>query len=347
MVAFSVGSASVGASDRISAWVANGRTNVLRGTEVRERVRDHGGVGPVGRLTREERVDERDDARGRLRQHVSQRRRFLVHATQPECKAILVFERQPAAQEQEEDATKGVHVAGGVAAASHRLLRRPVLGCSDQHAGERQGAGAPRDPREAEVARQHPAGFALDQDARGRQVAVDDTSSMRVGQRPRDRCCVRGRLRDREGQAAERRLSEVAAVDVLHHEERLLADADVVEDADDVVVRECGERPGLAVEPASLLGLVGDGRAQQLDGDVALEPAVAGAPDHTHAALADLLEQLVAADQDPVGGRRSRLSTQHIQASATPAISGGNSTAARLHEGTNAAGGVCLARRGR
>ena len=226
-------------------------------------------------------------------------------------------------------------------------LPRPIACSGDQYSGvpistpvSVSEPAAPRDPREAEVARQHPAAFALDQDVRGRQVAVDDTSSMRIRQRLRDRSCVRGSLGNRDRQATECRLRQIAAVHVLHHEERLLADADVVEDAHDVVVREARERACLPVEPAPLLRLVGDGRPQQLDRDVALQPVVVGAPDHAHAALADLLEKLVAADQHRC--RQTPFSPQH---SARPGIGHPQrfvaATLPRVSRGTTVASGVC------
>jgi len=67
-----------------------------------------------------------------------------------------------------------------------------------------------------------------------------------------------------------------------------------------------------------------------------------GAPDDTHTALADLLEKLIAADQDPC--RRTPFSPQHSARPGIghPAIRGGNSTATRLHDDATAAGGVCF-----
>jgi hypothetical protein len=128
-----------------------------------------------------------------------------------------------------------------------------------------------------------------------------------VGVRERlgDRQRVGRRLGGLERQTTEGRLGEVAAVDVLHHQERLLTGVDVVVDADDVVVRQRGERPRLAVEPLPQLGVTRDEGAQRLDRNIALERAVAGAPDDTHAPLAHLLEQRVSTRQDGHGAVNS------------------------------------------
>src|SRR5262249_16450629 len=90
---------------------------------------------------------------------------------------------------------------------------------------------------------------------------------------------------------------------------------DIVEDADDVIARQAGERPRLAVEPAPLFCCVGDGGTKQLDRHVALEPRVAGPPDDADATLADLFDELVPADEDR--GPRPPSSPPH---SARPGI---------------------------
>ena len=93
----------------------------------------------------------------------------------------------------------------------------------------------------------------LDQDVRRGQIAMHDTLRVRVGERLRDRRRIPRSLADIERQARERRVGQIAAVDVLHHEKRLLPVVHVVVHPDDVFVREPGESFRLPLEPAPLL----------------------------------------------------------------------------------------------
>ena len=67
-----------------------------------------GGIRPSFRVTREQGVDERGDGSARIREQRLQRGRVVVCATQAHGKAILSFERQAAAQQQEENAAERV-----------------------------------------------------------------------------------------------------------------------------------------------------------------------------------------------------------------------------------------------
>ena len=74
-----------------------------------------------------------------------------------------------------------------------------------------------------------------------------------------------------------------------------------LEDRDDVAVLELGGRPGFAIEARPhLLGVVGEVGEHHLDRDFAIEHRIEAAVEHTHAAVADALENLVAPDL--VGG---------------------------------------------
>ena len=237
-------------------------------------------------------------------------------ATQAHRKAILSFERQAAAQQQEENAAERVEVGGGAVFPSERELRRPVLGCSQQYTGRGQRAGAACDAREPEVGGDDTSAPSLDQDVRRRQVTVHNSSSVCVGERLRDRSHVGGGLAGREREPATRRLREVGTVDVLHDQERLLVVRYVVVDANDVPVRERRKRARFAVEAAQLCRIWRDQRAQHLDRDLAVELAVAGAPNDAHTPFADLVEQLVA------GGQH-----RHRRSSAPLELSAGSDTA--------------------
>jgi hypothetical protein len=50
---------------------------------------------------------------------------------------------------------------------------------------------------------------------------------------------------------------------------------------------------GFSFEAGEALEVVGQAVGEDLDGDVALKCRVGGSPDHTHAALADLIDQAV------------------------------------------------------
>jgi hypothetical protein len=65
------------------------------------------------------------------------------------------------------------------------------------------------------------------------------------------------------------------------------------EDGGDPGVAQRGQQLGLALEARQPLGVPGEVLGQDLDRHVAAERRVLGAPDHTHPALADLLDQAV------------------------------------------------------
>ena len=58
-------------------------------------------------------------------------------------------------------------------------------------------------------------------------------------------------------------------------------------------MRERGDGLRLALEARAAIRIVGERRRQDLDGDVAVEPRIAGAIDLAHAARADGAEHLV------------------------------------------------------
>ena len=90
------------------------------------------------------------------------------------------------------------------------------------------------------------------------------------------------------------------AADVLHDDVVAVAglvEAEV-EDLDDVGVHQAGGGERLAAEALDERGVVGEVLGEQLDGDLALEPAVEGQVDGRHAAEAEPVAELVAADDD-------------------------------------------------
>jgi hypothetical protein len=83
------------------------------------------------------------------------------------------------------------------------------------------------------------------------------------------------------------------AVDVLHDEERHVADFAVIEDVRDAGMRQRGGVFRFGPEPVQEPWVGGVLRFQHLDRDPAIEDDVAGAPDLTHAADGDTLFQRV------------------------------------------------------
>ena len=143
-----------------------------------------------------------------------------------------------------------------------------------------------------------------DHDVRGLQVAVHHVVIVRVRQRAGDlRPVARHGLR---GQASGRDQGiEGAALHELHRDEGAAAGlADLVDRADVRVVQARGGAR-LAQQPLAGRGIVLRGGWQHLEGDLAIQPGVARPVDHTHAALAQLREDLVVGEHRPdqrIGG---------------------------------------------
>jgi hypothetical protein len=103
-------------------------------------------------------------------------------------------------------------------------------------------------------------------------------------------------------------LREIAALDVVHHEERAVARlvADVGH-GHDVRVADAGRQPGFVEEHVADLRVLGQVGVQDLDCDSAVEPADAtdaGEEHGGHAAARELGEQLIAAEVLPTADRR-------------------------------------------
>ena len=95
-------------------------------------------------------------------------------------------------------------------------------------------------------------------------------------------------------------LGEVGADHVLHDQPLLLALADEVEDGHDVRVVEPGRESRLALGAHQPWRVPAGEEPDALERDLAPEQLVAGQPDGAHPALADLVQQDVAAPDDGV-----------------------------------------------
>ena len=89
---------------------------------------------------------------------------------------------------------------------------------------------------------------------------------------------------------------QVLPREVLHGEVRLALVLSEVVDRDDVLVRQLAGSPGLAKEALARFRVGVNRHRDDLDGDDPLEQRVEGAVDDSHAALSELLEELVATD---------------------------------------------------
>ena len=135
-------------------------------------------------------------------------------------------------------------------------------------------------------------------DVAGLEVAVDHAARVGVLEglaELRRRCAAPRRRRAGWRSAASKRALEVAAGHVLAHDEELAVRLADVVDGDDVrVVAEAAHRLGLAPH-AHAAGLVEALGLDQREGDVAVEPLVAGQVDALLGALAEEALHLVAA----------------------------------------------------
>jgi len=208
---------------------------------------------------------------------------------------------------------EGRCVGAAIDGAAARLLGGHVGGGSEDDAGarrlRRQGGGgrklapgaAPRAGgqrvhhlRQAEVEDLHsPVPPHLD--VRRLQVTVDDPLLVRRLERLGDLPGDRQRIGERHRPARDED-RQVVPVDQLHdqgpHAPRLLEAVDLR----DVRMVERRQRLRFAHQPAEALRLVRELLGEDLDGDVALQPRVAGAPDLSHPAGPEGTDQLVDAE---------------------------------------------------
>src|SRR5213078_4508401 len=182
------------------------------------------------------------------------------------------------------------HLAAGLLGG--HVIRRP------QH---RAGlGGAPRGPvaRQAEVHDVGPERSVLSarhHDVGRLEIAVEDARPVRLVDPESGLAEDHRRLLD--GEPA-RQGAERLATDVLHGDVDLAADlADLVHLADALVAHPC-LRAGLGDKPPDRVARVA---AHELDGDVAVEPRIAGEEHLTHTALTEEAEALVAI---PAGYRK-------------------------------------------
>ena len=183
-----------------------------------------------------------------------------------------------------------------VAVLAARLLGAEVVDRAHRRAGQRD-LGLAEGPRDPEVGDLDPA-VAPHEDVGRLDVAVDDAADVRRVEGLRDLGGHAGGLARRERPVLAQDRGEVLAVDQLHDDVRARAVLAEVEHRHDARVAERRRRPGLVAEPAEEVGVLAELGAEELDGDVAIQLGVAGAVDRRHPALAEELDQAVAAAED-------------------------------------------------
>ncbi len=182
----------------------------------------------------------------------------------------------------------GRHVADG--ADDHPGLRLGRRGHHRRRAGGRAGVEL-GELRETEIEDLDPA-VSCDEQVLGFQIAVDDGLFMRRGKTLRDLSGVFQRSPQRQ-RAARRGLAERGALQQLRDDVRSAGvKSDVVHGEDVRVVEACGGKRLLLEAPQSR-GIRREPGRQDLDGDLAAQPRIAGAIDLAHGAGSQETEDLV------------------------------------------------------
>jgi hypothetical protein len=102
-----------------------------------------------------------------------------------------------------------------------------------------------------------------------------------------------GKAFGERNRAGRQPLGERRAGDELHDQRAGAVALFEAEDGGDVGVMKLREQPRLAFEPREPFLVVGEGRREDFDGDVTIEPRVGGPPHFAHSAFADTMEDLV------------------------------------------------------
>ncbi len=224
---------------------------------------------------------------------------MVVDDTMAHHRQVLALERLVAGQHLVEHHAQREEVGPVVHLLALDLLRRHVVGRAEELTllGEVRAV----EPGDAEVRDLHPV-VRGDEDVRRLDVAVDDPVRMRVVQRvPHLGDGVDHELHRQRLVVLEQEL-QVRPAHVLHGDEGdpVLARLHHVVDGDDVGMGQDAGALRLAheAEPELLHLLVLDGvaDAERLERDQTADQRVAGEVDHPHGALADLIDNFVAAE---------------------------------------------------
>ena len=126
-----------------------------------------------------------------------------------------------------------------------------------------------------------------DEDVGGLDVTMDETAGMSGVERVGDPGQEADHTARGEGTVPGDERVEVRAFDVAHGQEELALGLAGLEDGHDVGVVDRGREARLREEPGAELGIGGDLRREELEGDLAVERLLRGQPDRAHAAAAE------------------------------------------------------------
>src|SRR5690606_11265962 len=172
-----------------------------------------------------------------------ERRGFAKKDRSAEIEEIDTVEWKPPGDETIENDAQRVDVASRIhpVLLAANLLGRHVVRRSDDDAGAHPGLF--ERPRETEVGEKR-AAVAIEEDVRGLDVAMDEALPMRVLESLRNVADDAHALFDRERSRADAIL-QTRAVDVLRHDEDVVAISPDVVDLDDARMGEARHLPGL------------------------------------------------------------------------------------------------------
>ena len=132
---------------------------------------------------------------------------------------------------------------------------------------------------------------------------MDDLRPVRRPEALEELADDRRRLFGREATARSNALIQRRPVEVLeHHEARAVRELAQVEHLDDVLRSDAPGRLRLALEAQEGVGLFGDLRVEQLDGDTPVDPRVLRLVDRAHRALTKEADDAVLVSVDLPGG---------------------------------------------
>ena len=310
---------------------------------------DAGVGGPGGAVAGGGAGDERVDVRRQPGHPLRGRRDVVVHVPVGDLDRGLALVRLAAGEQLVEHDAGGVHVGAGVGAAVDDELGGQVGDGADEHAvgGGVLGVGADR-LGEPEVGDLDPA-VVGDEHVLRLHVAVHEAGAVGRRQRGEHRLQHGQRPRRRHRRLLDDGVAQRVAGDQLHHQEDGAVVVALVEDRDDVGVREPGGGAGLAHEAlgeVAVVVAVAEAGVHHLDGDGAVEPDVEGLVDAGHAAAGDARADPVAAVEQAARhpGTRERALLRH---GPTPlAADGEGSGAAPSYGRAHPATGLGGARRG-
>lgn len=234
-----------------------------------------GNAREVDRLVQRRADDLGDRVAGERRAAGEQ---FVKHAAEGEDIGALIDLAAPG--------LLGAHVSAGAHDLADHGGRVVALGRSD---GRRERGGGIDlrvidGSRKAEIEHLHPA-IRSEHDVAGLEIAVDDSLLVGDGESRGDLSGERKGLRDGKHAPCEQR-GESLALDVLEHE--IVGAVPLFEAVDcaNAGVTHESKYAGLALEPGQTIGAGRDMCRQSLDGDIAIEPGIAGQIDLAHSAPA-------------------------------------------------------------